>query len=214
MSMDDPTTTAPAATPRLAQPHSTALPARRGGLAKVFRLLGGAPAAWLIAGLAVGYAAHAWQSDAEFVLPLPPAHAVATDRYENFAIATGPLDSDVEAVFVLDFLTGDLKAAVLSAQLARFNAFYEKNILEDMGIDPARNPRYLMVTGVANLRRGLGNQARPGMSVVYIAELTSGKIAAYGVPWTPQLHNAGVPFHGTLIPLDITQFRTAVVRDQ
>lgn len=172
------------------------------------------PAVWLVAGVLLGVLGAGWFINRSTVFAPTPLHAVATDRYENFAIATGPLDEDVEAVFFLDFLTGDLKAAVLSAQLGRFNAFYERNILEDLGVDPAKNPHYLMVTGVTNLRRGLGNLARPGNCVVYIAELTSGKIAAYGVPWTPQLHNAGVPFRGTLVPLDIAQFRSGVVRDQ
>jgi hypothetical protein len=164
--------------------------------------------------LALGIVVSRWVTRGDVIFSALPAHAVATDRFENFAIATGPMDNDIEAVFFLDFLTGDLKAAVLSAQFGRFNAFYERNILTDLGVDPSRNPRYLMVTGMANLRRGLGNQARPGLSVVYVAELTSGKIAAYGVPWTPQFHNAGVPVQGTLVPLDIAQFRNALVREQ
>jgi hypothetical protein len=168
----------------------------------------------LCLGVVLGLVIGRWFNSGELILPASAARAVATDRFENFAIATAPLDSDVEAVFFLDFLTGDLKGAVLSAQFGRFNAFYERNILEDFGLDRAKNPRYLMVTGMANLRRGLGNTARPGASVVYIAELTTGKIAAYGVPWTPQFHNAGVPVQGTLYPLDVAQFRSAVVREQ
>lgn len=169
---------------------------------------------WLVAGLFVGVLAMRWFGPHPAMLPVPPAFAVATDRFENFALATGPLDEDVEAVFVLDFLTGDLKATVLSPQLGRFNAFYQRNIVQDMGIDPAKNPRYLMVTGVVNLRRGMGQTARPGACAVYIAELTTGKLAAYAIPWTPQFYNAGVPVQGELIPLDITQFRQAVVREQ
>ncbi len=146
----------------------------------------------------------------------PPnaVHGVATDRYENFAIATGPLDNEVEAVYFLDFLTGDLKAAVLNINTATFTSFYTHNILQDMGVDPAKNPRYLMVTGVADLRRVAGSNVRPGASVVYIAELTTGKIAAYAVPWSPDLHKRGTPFQGQLMPLDVTQFRTTAVRDQ
>lgn len=169
---------------------------------------------WLVAGLLLGAAAVRWLGPNQVILPLTPAHATATDRYDNFALATGPLDEDVEGVFILDFLTGDLKATVLSPQLGRFNAFYQRNIIQDLGIDPTKNPRYLMVTGVVNLRRGLGQTARPGACAVYIAELTTGKIAAYAIPWTPQFYNAGVPVQGELIPLDITQFRQAVVREQ
>lgn len=146
--------------------------------------------------------------------PQNAALGVATDRYDNFAIATGPLDNEVEAVYFLDFLTGDLKAAVLNINTATFSAFYSYNILNDLGVDPAKNPRYLMVTGMAEIRRAGGSQIRPGASVVYIAELTTGKVAAFGVPWSPELHKRGAPFQGQLIPLDVTRFRSATVRDQ
>jgi hypothetical protein len=146
--------------------------------------------------------------------PTPALHGVATDRWENFAIATGPLDNEVEAVFFLDSLTGDLKASVLNINNGTFSAFYSYNILRDMGIDPSRNPRYLMVTGVADLRRFAGAQVRPGASVVYIAELTTGKVAAYAVPWAPDQHKRGAAFQGQLIPLDVAQFRSTAVRDQ
>lgn len=164
-------------------------------------------------GAALGFVAAALLLGAG-LWPHTPLHATATDRHENFAIATGPLDENVEAVFFLDFVSGDLKAAVLSPQFGRFNAMFTRNILNDLGVDPTQNPRYLMVTGVANLRRSGGGQFRPGASVVYIAELTSGKIAAYAVPWRPDIHNAGAPFQGEIGLLDVAQFREVVVRDQ
>lgn len=145
--------------------------------------------------------------------PANEAHGVATDRYENFAIATGPLDSGVEAVFFLDFLTGDLKAAVLNINNGKFNAFFSYNILQDLGVDPAKNPRYLMVTGVADLRRIGANNVQPSASVVYVAELTTGRIAAYAVPWNAAMHKQGATSQGQLVPLDVAQFRGAVARD-
>jgi hypothetical protein len=177
----------------------------------MFRLLRRRHGPWLAIGLVIGGLAGVLVSG---LLPSNSAHGVATDRYENFAIATGPLDNEVEAVYFLDFLTGDLKAAVLNINTGTFTAFYSYNILQDLGIDPAKNPRYLMVTGVADLRRVGGSNVRPGASVVYIAELTTGKIAAYAVPWSPDLHKRGAPFQGALMPLDVTQFRTTAVRDQ
>ncbi|MGD9648601.1 MAG: hypothetical protein AB7U73_23015 [Pirellulales bacterium] len=169
--------------------------------------------AWFAGGAMFGFAAAALLFGAG-VWPHTPLHATATDRYENFAIATGPLDENVEAVFFLDFISGDLKAAVLSPQFGRFNAMFARNILNDLGVDPTQNPHYLMVTGVANLRRSGGGQFRPSASVVYVAELTTGKIAAYSVPWRPDIHNAGAPFQGQMILLDVAPFREVVVRDQ
>jgi len=139
------------------------------------------------------------------------AHASATDRYENFAIATGRLDNDIEAVYFLDFLTGDLKAAALSLQTGKFNSFYEYNVLKDLEVDATKNPRYLMVTGVVNLRRQ-GGQLQPSTSVVYVAELTSGKVAAYMTPYLKQTINSGKTYQGEMVALDVRQFRTTAIR--
>ncbi len=161
---------------------------------------------WLFAGIGIGLVIHALWADA-------PLEAVATDRYENFAIATGPLDNDVEALYFLDSATGDLMAAVLSTQTGQFNSFYKYNILNDLGVDPGKNPRFLIVTGVADIRRGSA-RLRPGRAIVYIAELTSGKVGAYAIPWARERHNAGQPFVGTFVPLDVTQMRVAAIREQ
>ena len=40
--------------------------------------------------------------------PNTPSTPSVTDRAETFAMATGPVDDEVEAVYFLDFLTGDL----------------------------------------------------------------------------------------------------------
>ncbi len=160
--------------------------------------------AWLGLGLLIGLVIGG-------VFPDSPLHAVATDRYENFAIATGPVDDDIEAIYFLDFLTGDLKAAVLSIQVGKFRAFYTYNILQDLGVDPSKNPRYLMVTGVADLRRGT-NRLRPAKAVVYVAEITSGKVAAYAIPWSREASAAGQVNKGSFTLLDLVPFRTAVVR--
>lgn len=161
--------------------------------------------AWLSAGILLGLIAGA-------LLPQAPLHAVATDRQENFCIATGWLDTEVEAVFFLDFLTGDLKAAALGPNTFHFNYHFQTNILQDLGVDVSKNPKYLMVTGGAQFRRK-GGQIQPANSVVYVAELTTGKLAAYGIPWSTAARNANQRFDGPLTLLDVKQFRTAVVRD-
>jgi hypothetical protein len=147
--------------------------------------------------------------------PHAPLHASATDRYDTFAIATGMVDDGVEAIYFLDFLTGDLKAAVLSSRQVptRFNAFFQRNILNDLGIDPSRNPRYLIVTGLNDLRRG-GARLRPSIGVCYIAEITTGRVAAYAIPWDANRHAIGqvMPVPGDIMLLDVRQFRTAAVR--
>ena len=165
------------------------------------------PVLWLVVGLAMGMVLGHF-------LPHTPLHAVATDRYDTFAIATGPVDGEVEAVYFLDFLTGELRAAVLGRQSGKFTAFYEyRNVPKDLGVEPAKNPRYLMVTGMADLVRG-GARMRPSLAVVYIAEITTGTVAAYAIPWDKHAHASSRIVKGTLLPLDVTRFRTAAVRDQ
>lgn len=163
------------------------------------------PMVWLGVGLLAGIVLASF-------CPHAPLHASATDRYETFAIATGMVDNGVEAVYFLDFLTGDLKATVLSKQIPpKFNAFYQRNILNDMGIDPTKNPRYLIVTGLNDLRRG-GSRLRPSIGTCYIAEITTGRLAAYTIPWDAQSHASGQMVQGKIIYLDMTQMRTAAVR--
>lgn len=166
-------------------------------------------AVWLTLGLGLGLLLGGLLP----IWPDTPLHAVATDRYENFAIATGAVDSDVEAIYFLDFVTGDLMAAVLSNQTGLFVAFYRYNILGDFGVDVSKKPQYLMVTGYANLVRGRA-RLRPAPSVVYIAELTTGKVAAYNLPWEPNLHRRNQIFTGTFTLLDVSQFRNVAIREQ
>src|SRR5487761_1117260 len=144
--------------------------------------------------------------------PQTPLHAVATDHVDNFALATGPLDDDTEALFYLDFISGELKATALSPIARKFFASYSANVVHDLGVDVGKNPKYLMVTGNSVFRRG-GGQVQPGNAVVYVAELTSGKVAAYAVPWSQAYANAGRQFRSPLVLLDVYAMRTSLARE-
>lgn len=143
------------------------------------------------------------------VWPDSPAHAVATSQLDSFSVCTAPIDDDGEAVFFLDYLTGDLKGAALNPNNGKFTAFFATNVASGLGIDVTKNPRYLLVSGMANFRRAAGTQ-QFGSSVLYVAELTSGKVAAYGIPWSRAARNA--PVQAALAPLDVYQFRNVQVR--
>jgi len=129
--------------------------------------------------------------------PQTPLHTTATDRADTYAIATGYLDQDVEAVYFLDFLTGDLTAAVLGRRPGMFGAVYRYNVLRDLQVDPTKNPKFLMVTGLADVPR-TGGRVEAARAAVYVAEITTGKVAAYLVPWNRSAFNAGQPIAGTL----------------
>ncbi len=155
---------------------------------------------WLVIGLIAGLVIGGFWPDS-------PLHAVATDRNDTFAMATGPLDDDIEAVFFLDFLTGDLRVAVLN-RMGAFTIFYEHNVMQDLQVNPAKKPRFLMTTGMATLQRR-GAAMQMGRSVVYVAEVTTGNVAAYGVPWSNAARNGNRPMRNPLQPLDATKFRAA-----
>ncbi len=141
-----------------------------------------------------------------------PVHAVATHGQDNFAIATGFVDDRFEAVYFLDFLTGDLKAAVLGLRTGQFNSFYKYNVLNDFGGLNVKNPKFLLVTGVADFARSRGN-FQMARSVVYVAEATSGQIACYGIPWNTSIAAQNKGQTGTFQRLDVKPFRTPVIRD-
>ncbi len=161
-----------------------------------------APVLWLSVGFCLGLSlAYLW--------PHAPAHATATDRHENFAIATGPVTGELEAVYLLDNVTGELRAYVLDPQQGRFGAMYGRQIAQDLGV-AGGNARYIMVTGIAAIQaRALGMQ-RGSQSVLYVAELTSGNMACYTLPFGGRA--AGGLAITDFVLLQVVPFRNVGVR--
>lgn len=136
---------------------------------------------WLSLGLALGLGmAYVW--------PHERAFATTADRSSQFAMITVPvgqqgagLADPLDGVFVLDFLTGTLKGAVLSRQSGGFTVEYFRNINQDFGLKPKSEPRYAFASGLAQM------QGRGGMTfasgVIYVGELTTGRIIAYSFGW-------------------------------
>lgn len=183
---------------------------------------------WLALGVMVGAAvATFW--------PQTPLHAVATDRSENILLATGLVDDQIEAVFFLDSMTGLLRAAVPSLrEMAPYQAMWEANAGADLAtaiqvantalaraggkgapprppIQPPQTPRFLMVTGLMDIRQGSARM-RPSRSVVYVAEANTGIVMTYVLPWSLQMHSTNQPLRMPMQLWAADQFPTAVVR--
>ncbi len=141
-----------------------------------------------------------------------PLHATATQGQENYAIATGLVDNDVEAIYFLDFLTGDLQARVINPRTGEFNARFRYNIANDFGQAQGRNPKYLMVTGLANMPRGRSN-SQFAQSIVYISDASTGQTAAYTIPWNQGIQSAGGAQENSFRPIAQWNFRTVPIRD-
>ena len=153
---------------------------------------------WLIAGVLIGLAiANYW--------PHEQAMAITTDRSEKFAMLTVPAANDTEAVFVLDFLTGRLTGAVFDRQAKGFVAFYYRNLAEDFQADVNLTPTYAIVQGAAPFRSRSGAQIAP--SAIYVSELSSGKVNAYGIPYKNFTRLQEAPI--SLVPVTSFSFRAA-----
>lgn len=173
------------------------------------------------------------------IWPDTPLHAVATDRTDNYAMATGYVDDGIEAIYFLDFLTGTLRGAVISNQSAIFQAHYERNVAADVadiirlrnanmmtanaerrraGLPPLpevqlpQNPNYMIVTGNADIRRGAMARTRPGHALIYVAETNTGIVLAYAVPWDQGAHASNVPSGGQLVLWAGEQFSTVLIQ--
>ena len=151
---------------------------------------------WLLVGFAAGLAVSSFW-------PNEPGFAAATDRSDKFAITTVRVDGDTEAVFVLDFLTGRLQGAVFNQQSNMFVAYYYRNVARDFKISPDVEARYAIISGLGALQsRG---QAQFGASALYIAELSSGRVNAYAIPY--QVWNRPLPKPLPLVPMGTFSFR-------
>lgn len=147
-------------------------------------------------------------------IELPPAllNATATHGTDTFAIATGPVGEDMEGIFFLDFLTGELQCRMLSARSPRtWVGVMKTNIVKDLGAERAKNPKYLMTTGMANFRGVNGNLM--GGCVVYVVDANTGAMAAYGVPWNRARASVDAPQSSPLILLQSGKVRTLKIRE-
>jgi hypothetical protein len=172
--------------------------------------------AWLVMGILVGLVVGG-------LLPDVPVHAVATDKAENITVATGFVEEGIEAFYFLDSLTGTLQAVVPSNQTKTFQARWTANLNADLravvatagkrtGVRLPEAPKYLMVTGMLDLKRGAA-RAAPGRAVIYITEVNTGVVLCYVVPWSMSQHSANQPFGGQLGLWVADSFATAITRD-
>lgn len=130
---------------------------------------------WLVVGLCLGLALSSFW-------PTEQVQARGTDRNDKFAITTATTGfQNPDTIFVLDFLTGRLVGALLNQQTATFTNFYFRSIAADFGLDPTAKPQFVIISGDGNLTTRGGPQTSTG--VVYIGELTTGKVVVYRYPF-------------------------------
>lgn len=155
---------------------------------------------WLVTGILAGICI-------SYFLPHEPALAITNDRSENFALMTVPLSilDSTEGIFVLDFSTGRLRGAVLNSSNSRFTHYYQRDLIGDFQLNAGGgNPKFAFVGGSNPLAVQGGPPLASG--VIYVAELTSGKVNAYIFPYSPTPRG---PVKATLRLVDSFPFRDA-----
>ncbi len=148
------------------------------------RLWTGAGAALLLlSGLAIGLAINRGGAAVTWQFPETLLHATATDSTDNFVVATGLIDTNLEGVFFLDTISGDLQCTVFNPRSASFNALFKRNVTSDLQLEQDKRPKFLLVTGQISLGRFQGMPGQTAGCVAYVVEANSGRFAAYAVPW-------------------------------
>jgi len=158
---------------------------------------------WLVVGVLAGLCI-------SYFWPHEPAMAITTDRNSKFAMASCPVSivDSTEATFVLDFLTGRLQGAVLNDKFGKFTHSYYRNIAADFEIDQKRVPMFAIIGGQCQLpSRG---RVTVASGVIYIGELNSGMVIAYGFPYNDSRRKLP-PVEMTV--LDRFQFRAPIGSD-
>jgi hypothetical protein len=148
-------------------------------------------AAGLVLGLTIGgaLAGGIWlgrsQSDAAGISGLGELklQAMASHGGESFAIATGPIDENVEGLFTLDYLTGDLQCYVINPRTGGLGGWFKTNIAKDLAIEQGKKPSYLIATGALSSAGGAYGNIRPAGCVCYVVDANTGQVAAYTFPW-------------------------------
>ena len=144
------------------------------------------------------------------------AHATATHSTEGLIMCTGALDNTLglEGVYVLDVLTGEINGACLNPRTRKFSIMWNySNLMKDLGLAQVKNPKFVMVTGECDMPQGYGG-VRYARSVIYVAELNSGAVGAYAVPFQGNNLAQRQPVVSSLVPMDSFKFRSKqVIRD-
>jgi hypothetical protein len=177
-------------------------------------------AAGLIVGLAIGGAMIVGvlvgrRADSVASLPgLADLHlkAMASHGGDNFAIATGPVDEDVEGLFTLDFLTGELHCFVMNPRAGGLAGAFKANVASDLEVQKGKKPNYLIATGAFNFSASYNN-FKPAKCLVYVADGNTGDIACYTFPWSSTVTNSGGL--GTMLPMSLVykgKTRTVAIR--
>ena len=149
---------------------------------------------------------------------LPPIELQAgtASRTKSMSMATGLIDGNAEALFVLDHVTGNLQCWLLNSRTGQVGGIYRANAAADLVVaGKTGEPEFLMTTGNFFFKGGNTGNAQPGNCVCYVADANTGNVVGYNVVYNEQVLNRGNVEQGALTLVCKGMARTAAVtRDQ
>lgn len=135
-------------------------------------------------------------------------------RGKGMSLATGQISADVEGLFVLDHLTGNLSCIVLNPRNGTLGgSLFFTNVARDLGSEKAGQNDFLLATGYINANRGgRAGQARNANCVVYVADGSTGQVAAYTLRYNQNMIDQGQGQQGALELIWAGASREAAIR--
>jgi hypothetical protein len=139
--------------------------------------------------------------------------AAASHGADTFAIATGAVDDEIEGLYTLDFITGDLQCFVLNSRTGQLAGRFMYNVNDQkiFGAKKGKKPNYLLTTGTFNGGASSGG-AKPAASVCYVVDANTGDVAAFGFPWSRSVTTSGGIQSMPMVPLQKWQARSVDLR--
>jgi hypothetical protein len=101
-----------------------------------------------------------------------------SDRFEDYVLCTGPIVQnftqnrfgfELDGIWLLDYRAGKLLATAINRNDGKLLPWAEVDLVREFNLPPRSNVHFLMTTGLI----------AKGMSALYVAETSSGKIAVY-----------------------------------
>ena len=143
--------------------------------------------------------------------------ADAATSGRGLSLATGFVAREIDALFVLDHLTGNLQCWMLNPQTGQIGGIFKTNVNGDLGVTKAGDVDFVMVTTrIRTAGRQREGNLRPGESLVYVGDGNTGKVVGYGFQFVPAQFNErdGTVQQGEMIVVTQGLARGLVERDQ
>ncbi len=92
---------------------------------------------------------------------------------------------------------------VMNRQTGTFQHYYKRSLAADFGLLQKAKPKFVMVTGMMQSAKA----SVPIYHVLYVAELNSGKLVAYAMPYRGEQPGGRGTQSEELYKMDMTSFR-------